>query len=83
LNVFIDNESYRPYNFIMDENTWKKRWSNDQIRSMLVEQYNAFLKQDTGIKRTLLKDVRKAAATPYAVIISGLRRATCEIFCAG
>jgi uncharacterized protein len=58
----------------MDENTWKKRWSNDQIRSMLVEQYNAFIKQDTGIKRTLLKDVRKAAATPYAVIISGLRR---------
>jgi hypothetical protein len=59
----------------MNENTWKKRWSNDQIRSMLLEQYNAFIKQDNGIKRTLLKDVRKAVGRQV-----NLTGTTCEIF---
>lgn len=58
----------------MSESIWKARWSKDQIRSMLIEQYEAFIKQDTGITRTLLAEVRKAVNTPHTVIISGLRR---------
>ena len=42
---------------------------------MILEQFDSFWKRDTGIERTQLSQVERAAHTPHAVIISGLRRA--------
>ena len=58
----------------MNENIWKSRWSKDQIKAMLLEQFDAFWKLDTGIERARLAEVERAAQLPHAVIISGLRR---------
>ena len=58
----------------MNENPWIARWSEDQIKAMLLEQYNSFWKRDTGIARDRLADVERAAGLPHAVIVSGLRR---------
>jgi predicted AAA+ superfamily ATPase len=58
----------------MSENNWKNRWTNDQIKAILLDQHQAFWKQETGIERTRLVDVERAAQSPHAVIISGLRR---------
>jgi predicted AAA+ superfamily ATPase len=58
----------------MNEILWHVRWSKDEIRSMLLEQFNSFWQRDTGIEREKLADVKKAASIPHAVIISGLRR---------
>jgi len=41
---------------------------------MLLEQFQAFWRRDTGIERTQLAELARAAALPHAVIISGLRR---------
>lgn len=62
------------YDFIMSENLWKVRWSKDQIKSMLLEQFDSFWKRDIGIPRDRLSEVEKAANLPHAVIVSGLRR---------
>jgi uncharacterized protein len=59
----------------MNENSWRSRWSNDQIRAMLIEQFDSFWGRDTGIEREKLADIERAAAAPHAVIVSGLRRA--------
>jgi uncharacterized protein len=59
----------------MDEINWRARWSSDQIRAMLLEQFDIFWQQDTGIEREVLSEVERAASAPHAVIISGLRRA--------
>ena len=59
----------------MNENNWKARWSKEQIRAMLMEQFESFKKLDLGIKREKMKEVEQAAKPPHAVIISGLRRA--------
>ncbi len=72
--VFIDNENYLVYYFIMNENYWRSRWSKDQIKAMLLEQFEAFWKCDTGIARDRLAEVEQAADVPHAVIVSGLRR---------
>jgi predicted AAA+ superfamily ATPase len=58
----------------MNENIWKSRWSNDQIKAMLLEQFDAFWKIDTGIERAQLSELERAAHLPHALIISGLRR---------
>lgn len=58
----------------MNESIWKFRWSKDQLKSMLLEQFDSFWKRDTGIPRELLSAVEKAAGLPHAVIVSGLRR---------
>ena len=42
---------------------------------MLLEQFQAFWQRDTGIERTQLAEIERAAPLPHAVIISGLRRA--------
>lgn len=42
---------------------------------MLLEQFEAFWLRDTGIERTQLAELERAAPLPHAVIISGLRRA--------
>lgn len=59
----------------MNENNWKSKWSRDQIKAMLLEQFDAFWQYDLGIVRTQLAQLNQAAALPHAVIISGLRRA--------
>ncbi|MCX6069132.1 MAG: AAA family ATPase, partial [Chloroflexi bacterium] len=58
----------------MNENIWKSRWSKDQIKTMLIEQFDSFWARDTGIERTQLAEVERAAHVPHAVIVSGLRR---------
>ncbi len=58
----------------MNENHWKSRWSKDQIKAMLLEQFDSFWKRDTGIPRDRLAHVEQAAGLPHAVILSGLRR---------
>ncbi|MBA4420891.1 MAG: hypothetical protein C0391_07065 [Anaerolinea sp.] len=58
----------------MTENTWKMRWSDDQIRAMLLEQFESFWLRDIGIERSRLKQVEKATPPPHAIVISGLRR---------
>jgi predicted AAA+ superfamily ATPase len=75
INVFIDKENLSDYYFIMNENIWKSRWTKDQIKSMLLEQFDSFWSRDLGIVRTQLAEVERAGGIPHAVIISGLRRA--------
>lgn len=58
----------------MNENLWKSRWTNDQIKSLLIEQFNGFWQKETGILREQLKTVEQASSLPHAVIVSGLRR---------
>lgn len=58
----------------MDESSWKSRWSKEQIKTMLLEQFDAFWGRETGIERTQLAEVERATQLPHAVIISGLRR---------
>ncbi len=58
----------------MTDNTWKTRWSRDQLRALLLEQFGAFWQRDTGVERERLADLERAAASPHAVIVSGLRR---------
>jgi uncharacterized protein len=58
----------------MDEINWRSRWSNDQIRTLLVDQYGSFWKMPTGIQREKLTEVIRNIEMPHAVIISGLRR---------
>lgn len=53
---------------------WFSRWTNDQIRTILVEQFDTFWKRDIGIPRVQLDTLLKAATLPHAVIVSGLRR---------
>ncbi|HLF72832.1 MAG TPA: ATP-binding protein [Anaerolineales bacterium] len=62
------------YYFIVNENFWKARWTRDQIKAMVLEQYQFFWGLDTGILRTQLMEVEQVAKVPHAVIISGLRR---------
>lgn len=59
----------------LSENIWKSRWTKDQIKSMLLEQFDSFWSLDLGIVRTQLAGVEQASRVPHAVIISGLRRA--------
>ena len=59
----------------MNEVSWKSKWSRDQIKAMLIEQFEAFWQYETGIVRTQLANLEQAVGLPHAVIISGLRRA--------
>jgi hypothetical protein len=72
--VFIDAENYPLYNCAMSANLWKSRWTREQIKAMLLEQFTAFEQRDPGIEREQLAQVERAIASPHAVIISGLRR---------
>ncbi len=58
----------------MSENPWISRWSKDQIKALLLEQFDSFWGKDVGIPRTRLAEVEKSASLPQAVIVSGLRR---------
>lgn len=58
----------------MNENSWKSRWSKEQIKTMLLEQFDAFWGRETGIERAQLAEIERATQIPHAVIVSGLRR---------
>lgn len=58
----------------MNENLWVARWPREQIKALLLEQFEAFRRRDPGIARTQMVEVLKAASLPHAVIVSGLRR---------
>jgi hypothetical protein len=58
----------------MNENNWRSKWSKDQIKAILLEQYNAFQLLDPGIEREQLATLQQTASSPHAIIISGLRR---------
>ena len=58
----------------MKEIIWQSKWSKDQIRATLREQFQSFWVRDTGVVRERLAELLKAAEPPHAVIISGLRR---------
>ena len=62
------------YHFIMNEMIWKSKWSRDQIKAMLLEQFDAFWHYENGTIRNQLSKIEQAASLPHAVIISGLRR---------
>jgi predicted AAA+ superfamily ATPase len=72
--VFIATENIYRYHFIMSENPWQNRWSSDQIRAMLSEQFEAFWHLEPGIERRQMPALLRAAEAPHAVIVSGLRR---------
>lgn len=75
VNDFIVTEIIRPYDFIMTDNPWRARWTPEQRRALLIEQFDAFQRHDTGLRRTALDEVLRAASTPHVVVVSGLRRA--------
>ncbi len=58
----------------MSEIKWKSRWSIEQRRAMLIEQFESFWQREIGIERSKLDDIKRAANLPHAVIVSGLRR---------
>jgi predicted AAA+ superfamily ATPase len=62
------------YYFSVSENYWEPKWTTDQVRALLLEQYDSFWGRETGIPRSRLVDLEKVAKLPHAVIISGLRR---------
>ncbi len=59
----------------MNEMIWKSKWSRDQIKAMLLEQFDAFWQYETGTVRYQLAEIERAVSLPHAVIVSGLRRA--------
>lgn len=58
----------------MKEIIWQSKWSKDQIRATLREQFQSFWMRDTGVIRETLAELLKATEPSHAVIISGLRR---------
>lgn len=58
----------------MSENYWKQKWSKEQIQAMLLEQFETFWTQQSGIERTQLAEIERLIPLPHSVIISGLRR---------
>lgn len=58
----------------MTEINWKNRWTQEQRKAMLLEQFSAFWQRDAGIEREQLAQVKRASDSTHAVIISGLRR---------
>jgi predicted AAA+ superfamily ATPase len=58
----------------MNEMFWRLKWSGDQIKAMLLEQFDTFWQYETGTIRSQLSKIEQAASLPHAVIIPGLRR---------
>ncbi|HTX78916.1 MAG TPA: AAA family ATPase, partial [Longilinea sp.] len=58
----------------MNENNWKAKWSKEQIKALLLEQFQSFLECPTGIERERLADLKAYLSSPQVVIVTGLRR---------
>lgn len=48
--------------------------NRDLLKQIAIEQKELFLKKSFGVKRNELKNVKKLAALPHVVVITGLRR---------
>jgi hypothetical protein len=59
--VFIDIENYSAYHFSMNENSRTSRWSKDQIKAMLLDQFESLWSRDTGTERTQLDEIERVA----------------------
>ena len=57
----------------MNENSWRARWTKEQIRAMLLEQMQAFWQREAARTHPVGCDPARRPL-PDAVIISGLRR---------
>lgn len=58
----------------MTEMSWREKWSKQQVQTIIREQFDYFWNRPIGVERAQLANVLKAAVSPHAVIISGLRR---------
>lgn len=58
----------------MMENDWNSRLSKDQLKTLLLSQFEVFWRLDTGLARAKLAEIEQAVRAPHAVIVSGLRR---------
>lgn len=59
---------------ILTTSPWQARWSQEEKKTLLSEQYQEFWQRDAGIERRQLADLLRLSSSPHAVIISGLRR---------
>jgi predicted AAA+ superfamily ATPase len=59
----------------MTDSTWRSRWTAEQKRLLLLEQSDSFLQRDPGIPRSRLLELERAVDSPFAAVVSGLRRA--------
>jgi predicted AAA+ superfamily ATPase len=54
--------------------------NKEQLKQVLVEQYNSFLSKDTGIKRIALREVSAKKEFPHINVITGIRRCGKSVF---
>lgn len=73
--IVIANENILLYDFIVNDNNWRARWTGDQIKALLIEQFDTFWRHETGVERSQLAELIRAGPLPHAVVVSGLRRA--------
>jgi predicted AAA+ superfamily ATPase len=59
----------------MTDSSWRSRWTAEQKRLLLLEQSDSFLQRDPGIPRSRLLELERAVDSPFAAVVSGLRRA--------
>ena len=62
------------YNSIMNGMNWFSKWSSDQIKQLLLDQFDSFNQTELGIKREKLRSIQQTLNSPHVVVISGLRR---------
>ena len=53
----------------MNENSWMIRPPKDQIKALLIEQFQTFWRRDPGIERDQLTELERAPPLPHAVDI--------------
>lgn len=59
----------------MDENNSIKQFDINALKPLLVEQFEEFQTKDLGVQREQLSEILNLKDNPFAVIVSGLRRA--------
>lgn len=59
----------------MDENNFLKQFDINALRPLLIEQFEEFQLKKLGVQREQLADIVNLKDNPFAVIVSGLRRA--------
>lgn len=70
----IDNDNYTRIVVVMNDKNGKGVFNVDLARIAISEQWESFKNDDTGLEREALAAALRHAGTPYAVVISGLRR---------
>jgi hypothetical protein len=46
----------------MSEYFWKSKWSKEQVKTMLLEQFQTFWQRDTGIEPERFSEIERAAS---------------------